>query len=372
MNDWGLYGRTYEMIARNMTTIPEVGRVVCILPPKMIWDGYYTLPFQLKKESEKLYLLTPNFRMVPKYILSEAMWNSINVHFRDKLINKTLNLIGFSKENTVMWLFPPHRYIENILDSIPYKMLITQIIDNHTYKANESDKMKAFAEKQYTDLSRRSNVVFISSPQNLEYFSSVNRNCHFIENAVDEMFINSPSEMPCRKGGSRPRLGYVGWITQRTDLKLLAFIAKERPGYDLVIAGPQELGIDLRESGLMQFPNVHIENAIPYKTVPRFLENIDVCLIPHRDTLYSRSMNPLKAFQYLGSGRPVVSTPIAGVERWDGMISVGESYREFVEKIDDAIRKDGPADALRRINAVREDTWGARVNQIHRIITNHI
>ncbi len=372
MNDWGLYGRTYEMIARHLPSLPHVGRVVCILPPRMIWNGYYMFPFHLKREAPKLFLLTPNFRMIPKSLVPASLWSYFNEHIRDIFIQIALKILGFSNKNTIMWLFPPHGYINNLLKIIPHRLLITQIIDNHLHKTNESLEFQAFSDKQYNYLSQRSNVVITSSPQNFEYFSSINPSCYFLENAIDETFINSPSNMPCRNGGGRPRLGYVGWITKRTDLNLLAFIARERPGYDIVIVGPHENGINMKEFGLTELANVHIENAIPYKIVPKFLTTIDVCLIPHKDTLYSRSMNPLKIFQYLASGRPIVSTPIAGVERWEGMISIAENYREFVDKIDDAILKDSQTDSLRRIEAVSLDTWGIRVGQIYDILSKHI
>lgn len=329
-------------------------------------------PFHLKRESKNLFLLTPNFRIIPKSLVPASLWSFFNERLRDKSIQMAIKLLGYSKENTIMWVFPPHSYITKLLEFIPHKMLITQIIDNHLHKTNESLEFQTFSNKQYNELSRRSNVVITSSPQNLEYFSSINPNCYFLENAIDEMFIKSPSNMPCRNGGARPRLGYVGWITQRTDLNLLAFIAKERPGYDIIIVGPHENVINMEEFGLTQLKNVYIENAIPYNIVPEFLTTIDVCLIPHRDTLYSRSMNPLKIFQYLASGRPIVSTPIAGVGRWDGMISVAENYREFVDKIDDVIRNDSQTDSLRRIGAVSLETWEIRVGQIHDILAKHI
>jgi len=310
--------------------------------------------------------------MIPKSLIPASLWSLFNEHIRDIFIQVVLKILGFSKENTIMWLFPPHGYINNLLNVIPHRMLVTQIIDNHLHKKNESLEFQAFSNNQYNELSRRSNVVIASSPQNFEYFSSINQNCYFLENAIDEMFINSPSNMPCRNGVRRPRLRYVGWIRQRTYLNLLEFIGKERPGYDIIIVGPHENSINMEEFGLTQLTNVYVENAIPYKTVPRFLRTIDVCLIPHRDTLYSRSMNPLKIFQYLASGRPIVSTPIAGVERWDGMISVAENYQEFVDKIDDAIRNDCKVDSLRRIGAVSLDTWGIRVGQIYDILAKHI
>jgi glycosyltransferase involved in cell wall biosynthesis len=372
MNDWGLYGRTYEMIARHLGSVQGVDRVLCILPPRMIWHGYYLLPFHLKVESKKLLLLTPNLRMIPKSFIPPTWREYVNEHIRDAVIRISARLFGFSKRNTILWLFPPHRYINRLLDMVPHRMLVTQIIDNHVDKSNEGVMTKTFSERQYNELAMRSNVVITSSRQNFERYSFLNANCYNFENAIDERFLVPPSEMPFRKGGARPRLGYVGWISQRTNLDLIAYVAKERPLYDIIIAGPHEHGMNLEEYGLNRLSNVHIEKAVPYESVPDFLATLDVCLIPHRDTSYSRSMNPLKVFQYLASGRPIVSTPVAGVERWDGMISVARNDQEFLEKIDSAIRNDGLSDSVRRIEAVRLDTWGIRIRQIFDVLSKHM
>jgi glycosyltransferase involved in cell wall biosynthesis len=154
----------------------------------------------------------------------------------------------------------------------------------------------------------------------------------------------------------------VGWITQRTDLELLRFVAEKRPQYDLHIAGPLEYAVDLGKTGLVGMPNVTISGELPYRDVPRFLESLDVCLIPHKDTEYSRAMSPMKLFQYLGSGRPVVATRVEGVDRWKETVSIASTPEEFTGMIDGAISGDTIEDSRRRIECVRKETWEARID----------
>jgi glycosyltransferase involved in cell wall biosynthesis len=235
---------------------------------------------------------------------------------------------------------------------------------------NQSAEKRDFVTRQYNDLSRMANLVFTSSTQNQEYFSSINPECCFFENALDERFIATPEKIPHRINKARPRLGYVGWITNRTDLELLSFIAKSRPGYDLIIAGPKHANLDIKV--LMDQPNVIIKGPIPYEEVPRFLKTVDVCMIPHKDTLYSRSMSPLKLFQYLGSGRPVVSTSIAGVERWKALILIANDYQEFIQGIDTALTEDSEELSGKRIEAVKQETWGPRVEEMYRTVEKRL
>ena len=359
------------MVARHLARSPKVGRVVCILPPGMIWKGFYALPFHVRFESRKLLVVSPNLRILPKSLFSQQLRNRVNVELRDCCIARFLKTMGFTEDNTVLWVFPPHGYIDKLLNLVPRRILITQVIDNHLHKTNERADFLRFVKTQYEELARISDLLFVSSPSNLELFSEKNSKCHQFENALDEMLIELPSELPCRVG-IRPRLGYLGWITQRTDLDLLSFVARERPQYDLHIVGPLENSVDLRKTGLLGLPNVTVGKEIPYREVPGFLETVDVCLIPHKDTEYSRAMSPLKLFQYLGSGRPIVSTRVTGIDRWEGIISVASSYEEFIEKIDEAIRNDTVVASRARIESVRQETWTVRVDRMVKAIEEEL
>jgi hypothetical protein len=79
-------------------------------------------------------------------------------------------------------------------------------------------------------------------------------------------------------------------------------------------------------------------------------------------------MSPLKLFQYLGSGRPIVSTSIAGVERWKGLVSIAGDYREFIQCIDTALNQDTEELSRKRIEAVKPETWDRRVEEMFKAI----
>ena len=162
----------------------------------------------------------------------------------------------------------------------------------------------------------------------------------------------------------------MGWITPRTDLDLLYYIAKKRPNYDLIIAGPIEYGFNIEK--LSDLRNVIFEGRIPYERVPEFIRTIDVCIIPHKDSLYSRSMSPLKIFQYIGSGRPIVSTMIAGVERFKEIINIANNYDDFIEYIDDVLIHDNEDISMRRIEVAKKETWDIRINEMYNIVASHI
>lgn len=362
MNDWGLYGRAYEKIAEHLAGLNDVRRVICILPPAWLWKGYCPFPFDIKTPREKLFVLTPNAWWIPARFPLSSVRRFVNDQFAPYVLARFLNAMTEGRRNTIFWVFPPHRYINDLLDLVPYRFLVTQIVDNNLYKERDPRERIEFVKSQYENLVRQSNVVITSSRMNHDHFRLMNPECHLFENALDPAFLGTPTGFPCRRSGTRPRLGYVGWITQRTDLDLLRFIAGSRPDCDLVLAGP--IDVPVQDFANLLLPNVRYEGVVPYSRMPEYLRSLDVCLIAHRDTLYSRSMSPLKLFQYLGSGRPVVSTRVAGAERWEELIAVAEDPSGFLEKIDEILRNDTVDSSRRRIEAVRKETWEHRVRDM--------
>lgn len=370
MNDWGKYGRAYEKIAEQLSKKAEIRRVLCIFPPSEVEHHSIFRPFEYTKCSEKLFLLTPDSQI----IINTSKWpwrvrKLINDVALDFALKRFIRAHGFSQKNTILWVFPQHPYIYRLISLIPHRLLITQVVDNNVLKENQSQKKRLLIQSQYEYLSHKADITITSSKLNYDLFSKISRNCYFFENAVDRLFISKPSSLPCTIRKNRPRLGYVGCISERTDIVLLDYVAKHKPEYDLVLAGPQEEKLD--KYGILNLPNVTYEGCIPYNKVPEFLRTMDICLIPHKDTLYSRSMSPLKLFQYLGSGRPIVSTDVAGVKRWSNFVSIACNYQDFVEKIDEVLRNDSELLSLKRIEAAKLETWDKRVNEIFDTVMKH-
>ncbi|MBE0602251.1 MAG: glycosyltransferase [Deltaproteobacteria bacterium] len=362
MNDWGKFGRAYEKIAENLSFQDAIERVLVVMPPVRIHEALGLLPFRIRKVSRKLSVLTPNVRLIPHKYEYTRLGKKLNERGIPFAISRFLKYLSFGAEDTIMWVYPPHPYIDDLVNLVPHKALVSQIVDNSIFKENHAKDKVEFARKQYEELAKRSDVVITSSRLNHEYFSRLNRTCFLYENAVDPAFIGSPSGFPHANGNGRPRIGYTGYISERTDTELLRYVAEKRPEYDLVLAGPVEIPKEEFEKLLL--PNVRYEGVVPYENMPGYLRNLDICLIPHHDTRFSRSMSPLKLFQYLASGRPIVSTKVAGVERWKELISLADGYDDFLSKIDETLGSDTPEKSGKRIEAAKQETWEKRVREM--------
>ena len=361
-DDWGRYGRTYEKVASNLAGLPEVGQVVCMFPPEIVDDASESVGLHERQLSPRLALLTERIRahdarLVGRVFRSFQGWRG------SRLLGDYLRGRDFTSRNTILWMFPPHPYIDRIRRVVPHQLVVTHVIDNFTH-FDTSHSLYHFAMEQYPRIGQWSDIIFTNSEPNRVEFSTAGVPCYRFAQGVDESFLALASDLPHRATGARPRLGYLGFIMERTDLALLAGVAAQRPDWDLVLVGPEYPRGYVRASGLLALANVRWLGELPNREAPAFLQSLDVCLIPHRDTKYSRSMQPLKLYQYLASGRPVISTLVGGLEDVINHVQVAHDAAGFVSRIQDRLDNDSIAQSVARIDAVRKETWDIRAREM--------
>ncbi|MBD2719132.1 glycosyltransferase [Synechococcus sp. FACHB-909] len=203
-------------------------------------------------------------------------------------------------------------------------------------------------------------LIAVISKVNEEKFSP-QAPCVRIDQAVSSAFLAQASEF--RPACPQPVLGYVGTFWDRQDIDLLRRIALERPHCRLLLVGP-ELNRRLSDSGLLGLGNVEWLGSLPNDQVPMQLKRMNLCLIPHLDTPFSRLMGPLKPFQYIASGKPVVSSAVEGLELAEDLIRIEKDPDRFLQAIDEELVSDSPEKFLARVAFARAQTWENRVERI--------
>lgn len=369
MNDWGFYGRAYEQIATTLASHNTISHVTCILPP--IKSEHEKNFFDKNIISNKLTVITPYWVSINKTGKFFRLRQFINKKLQPIFFIKVyLKYKGYRKKNTILWIFPPHSYLYTLAKEIPHYYLITQIVDNNTTRDIDGDTSEKI-NSIYNEFTSASNLVITSSELNYNLFNKKNINCILVENGVSKDFIAQPTELPYKITERRPRLGYVGFISQRTDLELLEYVAKNCENCDLIIAGPNEG--PLSKSNILDYQNVVYLGPIPNTEVASLLQSFDICLIPHKKTPYSDSMSPLKLYQYLASGRPIVSTPVAGTEKFTKLIAVSSSYENFVQLINETLANDDIDKAHLRIERAKQESWEFRVElMLNKVMNQYI
>jgi GT2 family glycosyltransferase len=111
-------------------------------------------------------------------------------------------------------------------------------------------------------------------------------------------------------------------------------------------------------------PNVKLLGQQPYETMPQYLYNFDVCVIPFKINPITEATDPVKLYEYLSGGKPVVSAPLPELAPYHDHLYIAGNAIDFAEKIDRAISEDNPDLAERRKRVAQGHTWESRYKQI--------
>ena len=169
---------------------------------------------------------------------------------------------------------------------------------------------------------------------------------------------------------SRPLIGYIGWIVAvRMDIEILKYIAKQHQESTVVLVGPVGQRFIKLFNGI---ENIKFIPPVDYKEIPRYLKFFDVCLIPHQVNDHTKGNNPIKVFDYLAAGKPVVSTPVAGVEPFRDLIYIASSPKEFSDMVGKALNEGKSNLKNRRLKAAKKNSWAVRVEEVWKILNRHV
>ncbi|WP_022900941.1 glycosyltransferase [Humibacter albus] len=154
--------------------------------------------------------------------------------------------------------------------------------------------------------------VVVCSP-GLAYTKGVNRTVHLIPNAVDveryRVERARPADLP-----DGPVALYVGTLHEDRldiDLVLRTADAARAAGGSVALVGPNALSVRNRER-LVGHAGLVMLGPRDRDEVPAYLRSAHVLLVPHVVTAFTDSLDPIKLYEYLAVGRPIVSTPVAG------------------------------------------------------------
>lgn len=132
---------------------------------------------------------------------------------------------------------------------------------------------------------------------------------------------------------ARPVLVYMGALCGWFDASLVSAVARLLPEWRIVLIGRQMLSAQQRST--LCLPNVSFLGYKPYSALPALLAAADVAMIPFTRCALTDGTDPVKLYEYLAAGLPVVSTPMPEVMRFceDGVVSCSASAETFAAQV---------------------------------------
>lgn len=166
-----------------------------------------------------------------------------------------------------------------------------------------------------------------------------------------------------------PRIGFIGAISDyKVDFNLLRCIAKARPDWSLVLIGKVGESDPWTKTGVFQdVPNIHLMGPRPYAELPCYLKGFDVAILPNMLNEYTESMFPMKFFEYLAAGKPVVSVDLPALREYRNVVCIARSPQDFIQGIEEAL-KGNTASLEERISVAKEHTYEKRMHKMLQLV----
>ncbi|MFW5750117.1 MAG: glycosyltransferase, partial [Planctomycetota bacterium] len=145
-------------------------------------------------------------------------------------------------------------------------------------------------------------------------------------------------------------------------------VARVRPEWSFVLIGKVGEGDPWTDvSVLRALENVHLVGPRAYADLPACLKGMDVAILPNRLNEYTAHMFPMKFFEYLAAGKPVVSVPLPALQDFSQVATCAADAADFVRGIEAALAGRGPT-RDERLAVARQYTYRARTGRMLALI----
>jgi glycosyltransferase involved in cell wall biosynthesis len=320
----------------------------------------------LVREDSGVTLLDFALPLVPK----AGVRYGINRHF---LFDHRLRLVEryLARQNmtdAILWVYHPG-YGAGVA-ALPHRLVVYDCVDEYT-EFPDYRPIAAWLSARESELCRAADVVFTTSeglferkrslnPEHTHLVHNVGDFAHFSQARADETVV--PADLAALPN---PVVGFVGAVSDyKLDTDWLIALSQAHPEWSLVVVGP--VGLSDRKTDVARLRacrNVHLLGHRPYAELPAYVKGFDLAVIPYRDNEYTRYVFPIKFFEFLASGKPVVVSDLPALREFSAAVRVAKTAEEFVRECEQALG-DPALGREQRIALAARNTWDDRVARL--------
>ncbi len=376
--------------------------IVCFSPDlswRHLWRNRHQIMTRLAKRNKVLFVeptpyLRPTVQAGPRAWIGSTFYNpmpnlwvyrtpnrypisgrpplgDVTFGLRKRHLQSVLARLGMAKP--ILWVF---RYdLGEMIGHLDEKLTIYHAVDEYSAYVlpggtQDDEARRQRIRQREQAILQRADLVFVTSATLLASKRPYNENTFHVPNGVDyDHFATPPAQLPEDAASiPRPRIGYVGAINEKLDIDLLAAIARQRPEWHLMLVGPNLFKRPDALASLRELPNVHLLGGKDVTELPAYMHACDVCLMPYAHNAWTENINPLKLYEYLATGKPIVSTGIPAVRDFRDVVKIEDNVEAFIRAIQRALDEDDPDAVARRQAVAAQNTWDQRVATLSSII----
>ncbi len=362
--DKGVSNRNFHIID-HLKNNPQVNRILAIdyLPhtwKRLFRNLYENIIVAPQSKTIKLTPFTRIYQADKKIIVYSTIKNKFNLHSTLKSINNYAQKLGF--KNIILWSSYP--LITEYFDEINHDISVFDTVDNWCQHASYK-KFWPKLKENYKIIRDRAKLIFILSPDSEKIFYPRTENIFQITQGIDlghyqiknNLINNDIIRIP------HPIIGYVGIIQEnRVNIKLIKYIAQKNPDKSIVIIGPVWNKKDYEK--LKKHHNIYLLGKKAYREIHDYINQFDVGIIPHLTNEFIKYTCPMKLYEYMACGIPIVTTDTPGVEQFKKFIKISNDFEEFNNFINMELKTNSIDKINARLQIIKEHTWANKINQM--------
>ena len=306
--------------------------------------------------------VTDHLKVITMPPLLPFQKKSHTINIINRVIVKILLKIVLRKQmkdpSFVLMVYEPTDYYRLIKKD--RTVVVYECVDDHSeYPFNEKIKDKIIeVEKKLID---QSDLLSVTSRYLLAKKKHLHANHILTPNGVDFNLFHSAMDagtaMPADIAAIKsPVILYVGAVMEWFDYDLLIKIAAHNKDWNIVLIGPQTINHDL----FKPHSNIHVLGVKHQSKLPGYLKKSTVCIIPFLVNDLVKGVNPLKLYEYLAAGKPIVSTALPDVLPFEKthVVHIGKTHQEFIEHLNNLLKNaDGIGVMNERADLAKAYSW---------------
>jgi len=269
--------------------------------------------------------------------------------------------IGFPNEYAALFYLP---WMNPIREMLSPKVSMYDCVDDHSGYGGTSSQL--FLDKAEENLAGSCDLVFATARFLSQRLQRFNNNTIYLPNAVDTELFKPGKASADIKDIPKPRVVYAGALRWWFDTDLLYRVADELRSVSFIIIGSprgRELGKNV--NNLKALGNVYFMGRRPQEELPEFMSGCSAGIIPFKTIELTKSVSPLKLYEYSAMGIPTVSTPMMELESLpEEVVTIARNNNEFVDGIKKIIDNNTDNKTIREF--ALENNWQGRVDRFKR------
>ena len=277
-------------------------------------------------------------------------------------------------DDPIVWVYHPG--FADAVDRLPRKLLVYDCVDEYTAFPDYRPVADWIADRERR-LCAKADLVFTTSstlqaskehlaPGRTYLAHNVGDAEHF--GRARDPNLTVPDDI-ARLRERGPVIGFVGAVSDyKLDASWLLHVAKSRPAVQIAVVGPVGLSDPSTDvSALLERPNIHLLGVRSYAELPACIKGFDVGVIPYRLNDYTRGVFPIKFFELLATGKPVVISNLPSLEPYWPAVLVADTAEAFLARCDEALALGALGDqggAAERVALAEANSWPRRIGTI--------